>query len=118
LERYDSPTSIDATNRFHLKNAIELMKDKPPGSWALVCAYVKIPNYEQLQRAHAAAQRMLEKNSRTPLIPPMELIAEKCGYVVVEYSNVVIFHINDLSATPSSPILHSTDQEAITANRD
>ncbi len=108
-------TNVDATNSFHLKNAIELMKDKPRGSWALVHAYDKVQNYEQLQRAHAAAQRRLEKNNRTPFIPPMELTAEKCGYVFLKDSKVVILYTNDLSTTPSSPILHSTDQEAITA---
>ncbi len=54
-------TNVDATNRFHLKNTIELMKNKPHCSWALVCTYDKVPKNEQLQRAHAAAQRRLKK---------------------------------------------------------
>ncbi len=95
-------TNVNAANRFHLKNAIELLKDRPHGSWALVHAYDKVPNYDhQLQRSHAAAQRRVEKNNRTPFIPPMDLTAENCGYTVLKDSKVVIFCTNDLSATPS-----------------
>lgn len=53
-----------------------------------------------------------------PFIPPMELIAEKCGYVVLKDSKVALFYTNDLSTTPSSPILYSSDEEAITAVND
>jgi hypothetical protein len=108
-------TNVDATNRFHLKNAIEALKNSPRGSWSLVRAYDKGPNYDQLQRSHAAAQRPLQKEQRTPFVPPMELIAEKCGYIVFKDSKVVVFYTNDLASTPSRPILHSSDEEAISA---
>ena len=56
-------TNIDGTNWYCLKTAIKDLKDKPRGSWFLVRAYNKTPNYNQLQRAHAAQQCRLPKQS-------------------------------------------------------
>jgi hypothetical protein len=87
-----------------LKTAINDLKDKPRGSWFLVRAYNKVPNYYQLQQAHAAQQCRLPKQQRTPFIPPMKIVAENSGHIVLKDSKVVTFYTNDLATTPSQPI--------------
>jgi hypothetical protein len=54
-------TNVDATNRYYLKTTIKDLKDKPRGSWFLVRAYNKTPNYDQLQWGHTAQQHRLPK---------------------------------------------------------
>ena len=45
-------TNVDATNRYHLSRAMETLKDAPRGTWCLVQAYNKNPNYERLRNQH------------------------------------------------------------------
>jgi hypothetical protein len=108
-------TNVNATNRYYLKTAIKELKDKPRGSWFLVRAYNKTPNYNQLQQAHAAQQCRLPKQQRTPFIPPIEVVAENSGYIVLKDSKIVTFCTNDLATTPSQPILDATNEEAVVA---
>ncbi len=75
-------TNVDGTNRYHLSKAMELMKDAPRGSWRLVQAYHKHPNYEKLQRDHSTQQRHLQPAERQPFVPPFDKVADCCGFIV------------------------------------
>ena len=50
-------TNVDATNRHYLSKAIELMKDASRGTWMLVRAFTKNPEYERLHNQHSSQQR-------------------------------------------------------------
>ncbi len=86
-------TNVDATNRYNLNTAIKDLKDKPRGTGFLVRASNKVPNFDQLQCAHAAQQHRLPKQQRTPFIPPMEIVAENSGYNYFErFQGCYILH--------------------------
>ena len=54
---------------------------------------------------------------REEFVPPATNFAEKAGYILFKDSKAVIFYSNDLGLTPSKPILHSHEDEAISAVR-
>ncbi len=56
-------TNVDATNRHYLSKAIELMKDASRGTWMLVRAFNKNPEYERLRNKHSSQQRRLSSNN-------------------------------------------------------
>jgi hypothetical protein len=56
-------TNVDATNRYYLAQAIECMKDKSRGSWCLIQAYNKHPEYDQLRNQHGSQQRRLSTSN-------------------------------------------------------
>jgi hypothetical protein len=64
-------TNVDATNRYHLSRAMETLKDAPCGTWCLVQAYNKNPNYERLRNQHRQQRRS------APFVPPLDDPAEK-----------------------------------------
>jgi hypothetical protein len=106
-------TNVDATNRYYLSKAIELLKDKERGAWALVRAYNKHADYDRLRNSHASQQRRIATSSqRTTFVPPLDNIADRSGYIVFKDSKVVIFYTNDLLQNPSEPILLGTDDRA------
>ena len=47
--------------------------------------------------------------------PPIEIVAENSGYIVLKDSKIVTFCTNDLATTPSQPILDATNEEAVVA---
>jgi hypothetical protein len=105
-------TNINGTNRYYLSRAMEQLKHASQGDWILVQAFDKHPNYECLHNVHAAAQcRQGSSRSRSPFIPPLDLIAHNSGFI--EDSKVVVFYSNDLLETPPEPILASSDDRAI-----
>ena len=99
-------TNVDATNRYYLSQAMERMKDTARGSWCLVQAYHKHPDYERRRNAHR------QSRSRTPFIPPLDNPAEKAGYIVFKDSKLVLFYTNDLFANPPEPITDGSDERA------
>ncbi len=109
-------SNVDSTNRYFLFKAIEQLKNSPRGLWLLVRAYNKDPNYEKMERQHMSANKKLPAEQRTPWVPPMEDIAENCGYIVFKDSKVVIFYLSDLaSTTPKRPIMGQTEANAISS---
>jgi len=107
-------TNVDGTNRYYLSKAIELMKDQSRGSWALVQAYNKHPNYDQLRSQHASQQRRVRSASdRAAFVPPLDSNADRAGFIVFKDSKVVLFYSNDLCENPEEPILLGTDERAI-----
>jgi len=75
--------NVDATNRHYLRQAIELMKDASRGTWMLVRAFNKNPEYERLRNQHSTQQRCLSSNNtRAAFVPPLDIIAEKAGNIV------------------------------------
>jgi hypothetical protein len=106
-------TNVDGTNRYHLSKAMELMKDMPRGSWALVQCFDKHPDYERMRSQHASQQRRVRASDRTPFVPPLSNAADRVGYIVFKDSKVVIFYSNDLVENPEEPILLSTDERAV-----
>jgi hypothetical protein len=106
-------TNVDGTNRYHLSKAMELMKDAPRGSWRLVQAYHKHPNYEKLQRDHSTQQRHLQPAERQPFMPPFDKVADCCGFIVLKDSKLVIFYSSDLNSSQTEPIMDSSDSRAV-----
>jgi hypothetical protein len=87
--------NLDATNHFHLKQAIESLKSKPRGLWVLVRAYNKVDNYDLLKQQHKNQQNCLPKNQQTQFVPPMMNISEKAGFVVLKDAKVVVLYSNN-----------------------
>jgi hypothetical protein len=107
-------TNVDATNRHYLSKAIELMKDASRGTWMLVHAFNKNPEYDRLHNQHSSQQKRLSNNNtRVAFVPPLDSIAEKAGYIVFKDSKVVIFYTNDLMENPPEPMLQGTDDRAV-----
>jgi hypothetical protein len=78
------------------------------GEWVLVQAYNKHPEYERLRNQHTAEQH--RQNSRSPLIPPLDHVANNSGFIILKDSKVVVFYSNDLLETPPDIVLHGSNE--------
>ena len=56
-------TNVDSTNRYYLFKAIEQLKNSPRGSWLLVRAYNKDPNYENWRGSTKVQTRNFQKSN-------------------------------------------------------
>jgi len=106
-------TNVDGTNRYHLSKAMEMLKDQPRGSWALVQVYDKNPDYERLRNQHAAQQKRVRAGDKSPFVPPLDRIADKAGFIVFKDSKIVLFYTNDLIDNPPCAITMHTDERAV-----
>jgi sporulation protein YlmC with PRC-barrel domain len=106
-------TNVDSTNRTFITLALEQMKDAQRGSWKLVRAYDKVDDLDKQRKQHAYSQRKLNKETRTQFVPSHQKPADCAGYIIWKDSKIVIFYTNDLSSTPSEPILDGGNEEAI-----
>jgi len=106
-------TNVDSTNRYHLSKGIEMLKDARRGSWVLVQAFNKHPQFEKLQRDHAAQQRRLQPAQRKPFVPPFDHVAENSGFISLKDSKVVVFYSNDLKGTLPERVMDSSDSRAV-----
>jgi hypothetical protein len=85
---------VDKVNKVGVKAAIDLLRDKERGSWALVCAF----NGANVVRAFNGPN----------------VLAENCGYVVYKDRKDVVFYSNDLADTPKElVVLGNNDDHAI-----
>jgi len=99
-------TNVDGTNHHHLSKAIEMMKDAGRGTWVLVQAYNKHPEYDRICNQHSSQQRRLSNSAlRVAFVPPLDSIAKKAGYIVFKDSKVVLFYTNDLMKSSPEPIV-------------
>jgi len=87
---------------------METLKDAPRGTWCLVQAYNKNPNYERLRNQHR------QQRHSTPFVPLLDDPAEKCGYIVFKDSKVVVFYTNDLASNPPEHVVQGSDERAWT----
>jgi hypothetical protein len=92
--------SVDSINRVHLKKAIEDIRESKRGTWKLVRAYDKSANWDKRQKDYNAQH-------------PEHLKADKCGYMVLKDSKVVVFYTNDLAGTPPEPISDASNAKTV-----
>jgi hypothetical protein len=78
---------INKANKVGVKKGIDMLKDKPRGTWVLV----------------RACNPPLENNT--------EVVAPNCGYVVFKDRKDVIFYTNDLAATPNELVVIGNDDD-------
>jgi hypothetical protein len=111
-------TNVDATNRYCLCKAIELLKNSSQGSWSLVQAYNKHPDYDCLCNQHSTQQGRLGSSSITMngFVPSLGKSADKCGSIVFKDSKSVLFCTNDLLGSPPEPVLLGSDEKAVRGN--
>jgi len=105
-------TNVDATNRYYLSKGMQMLKDAARGTWCLVQACHKHPDYDKLRNQHTA-QRRRSGSASPSFIPPLDNKASKCGYIVFKDSKVVVFYTNDLAEDPPEPILMGSDDRAV-----
>ena len=78
---------IDAINRVRVKEALEVLKDKPRGDWRLVRAYDKPADWDTRRENY-------QENH------PESCVHENAGYCIWVDKKPVIFYSNDLFLTP------------------
>ena len=85
-------SNVDGTNREHLKDTINEMKDAERGTWKLLQVYDKHVDLDKLRKEHSNEMKKLPKKERTRFIPPPGNVAENAGFVVWKDSKVVVFY--------------------------
>ena len=100
-------TNMDAMNRVLFKEGIEMLKDKPRGSWVLTRMYNNTNQYDDVW-----------KKSADPCIKnwidiPDEMVQKNSGFIIFKDNKVVVFYTNDFKFTPTQWILDGSAEVAI-----
>lgn len=98
---------VDSLNKPNVMKAIEMLKDKPRGSWILIAVRESLSSNELkvLKQQHKQQESKKPRRIQTPFAAPEPRLAENSGYVVFVDSKIVLFYSNDLHETPSEYIM-------------
>ena len=75
---------VDSVNNGNVKKAVQLLKDQPRGTWFLIAAYHRDPNYNKEKKRQQAEARKRKKDGNhgnAPAFnPAKEEKGKKAGY--------------------------------------
>ena len=100
-------SNIDAINRPVILECVELLKNKPRGSWLLGRSYSYDKAYDTLRK------RSNDPAIKSYKIVPDRLIQANSGFIFFKDAKVVIFYSNDLLNTPRNRICLASDDETL-----
>ncbi len=108
---------VDSVNNGNVKKAVQLLKDQPRGTWYLIAAYNRDPNYNKEKKRQQAETWKRKKDGNdanaSAFIPARGEKGKKAGYIVWLDSKSVIFYTNDLFCDVPEDIIPGTSDEAV-----